>query len=195
MNRRNFLKGTVFGFIGAVICPKDLFSTPIDDEKNKFSYGGKIGLDKDSDDNEIPKDLIKFAKEFSDNFKRLSHNGVYGSFCGKYRIDYVDYLRDSYSNEIIVTPYRVSNSSGRMEFSKVKMVDMPQSVIFNAVIWCYLIYKNPSDYIGADIKSIRCSIENGFSKKELFIKYCDIFKENPSEFNTDRIKNLRKNLK
>jgi hypothetical protein len=82
-----------------------------------------------------------------------------------------------------------------MEFSKFKMVDMPQSIIFNGVIWCYLIYKKPSDYIGADVKSIQCSLENGFSKKELFNEYCNIFKGNLTEFNMDRIKQLSENLK
>jgi hypothetical protein len=187
MNRRSFLKGSVFGFIGAVLCPKELFSTPIVNENNESTI--------DSDDSEIPKDLIKFAKDFSGNFKRLTNNGVYGSRCGKYQIKYVDYLRDTHSGQIMTTPYRVSNATGIMEFSKLKMADMPQSIIFNGVIWCYLVYKKPSDYIGADIKSIQCSIENGFSKKELFNQYCGIFKENLTEFNMDRIKQLSKNLK
>jgi hypothetical protein len=188
MNRRNFLKGTLFGFIGAVICPKDLFSTPIVNENNELANN--------SDNIKIPKDLIRFAKDFSGNFKRLSNNGVYGSRCGKYQIKYVDYLRDTYDEiQIISTPYRVSNSTGIMEFSKLRMKDMPQSIIFNGVIWCYLIYKNPSDYIGADMKSIKLSIENGFSKKELFNQYCNIFKDNLTEFNMDRIKQLSENLK
>ena len=186
MNRRSFLKGTLFGFIGAVLCPKDLFSIPINYEKNKFAFGGEIKLNKDSDDTEIPKDLIKFAKDFSNNFKRLSNNGLYISSCGKYQIKYFDYLRGNHSGKIIDTPYRVSNRTGIMEFSKVKMIDMPQSFIFNAVIWCYLIYKAPSDYVAADVKSINCSLKNGFSKKELFTKYCDIFKSNMYEFNINR---------
>lgn len=194
MNRRNFLRGSVFGFIGAVLCPKDLFSTPIGDEKNKFACGGEIKLNNDSNDIEIPKDLVKFAKDVSENFNQLSYNASVCSRCGKYKIKYVDYLRDTYDDRIISTPYRVSNSTGIMEFSRLKMKDMPKSIIFNGVIWCYLIYKNQSDYIGADIKSIKFSIENGFSKKELFNQYCNIFKDNLTEFNMDRIKQLSKNL-
>lgn len=194
MNRRNFLRGAMFGFIGAVICPKDLLSTPIANEKKELAKAD-FKSKNDSDDGKIPKDLIKFAKEFSDNFKRLSNNGVYCSNCGKYKIKYVDYVRDVHNRKVISTPYRVSHSTGIMEFSKIRMKDMPQSIIFNAVIWCYIISKEPLDYIGADIKSIECSIKNGFSKKELFIQYCDIFKKNLTEYNMYRIKQLNENLK
>jgi len=194
MNRRNFLKGTVFGFIGAILCPKDIFSSPVHDKNNEL-HKVNLKLNNDFDDSEIPKDLIRFAKEFSEIFKLLSDKGSYISHCGKYSIKCVDYLRDNESGQIFSTPYRVSNSTGIMEFSKLRMKDMPQSIIFNGVVWCYLVYKNPSDYIGADIKSIQCSVKNGFSKKELFKQYCNIFKDNLTEFNMDRIRKLSQNLK
>jgi hypothetical protein len=188
MKRRSFLRNMVLGITGTLLCPKDIFSTPTSEEKNILV---KVDVKSNNDsNNEIPNDLVKFAKEFSENYKGLSDNGTYVSNCGKYRIDYFYQLKDVLSGQILNTPYRVGHATGIMEFSKSKIADMPKSIVFNAVVWCYIMYKEPRDYTNADIKSTQCSLDNGFSKKELFIHYCKMLKGSPSELNTKRVRKL-----
>ena len=188
MERRSFLKRTVLLGLGGLLCPKEMFSKP----KNETNQ-----LAGDLSDNEIPNDLIKFAKEFSEKYKKLSC-GTYTSGGGKYRIDYVH--RRKTDNK---SPYGVNNHTGIMEFGKSKMVNTPPSYVFNAVIWCQVLFKirqkNEDDYENnyrkSDIIALRCSMENGYSKKELFKQYCKVLKGSPSKQNRDRIEKLYQFIK
>ena len=161
----------------------------------KKSIVSKSTIKKSDNPTKIPKELISFAKSFSEKYKKLKC-GTYTSDCGKYTIDYLKNLKDNNTGLIVKTPYRVSHKTGIMDFNKSKMSKMSPSFIFNAVIWCYVKFKiEPSDFITADIKSIQCSLENGFSKKEMLVNYCNILNNSPSDLNVNRIKAISKNLK
>mgnify|MGYP003395235263 CR=1 FL=1 len=192
MDRRIFLKRTVLLGLGGLICPKEIFSTP---EVNNNTVNDK--LNSDLSDKEIPSDLVKFAKEFSEKYKKLSC-GTFISGCGKYRIDYVH--RRKTDNK---SPYGVDIRTGIMEFSKPRTVNTPPSYVFNGIIWCQVLFKirqkNEDDYTDnyrkADLKALQCSMENGYSKKELFKQYCKVLKGSPSKQNRDRIEKLYQFIK
>lgn len=188
MERRNFLKTSLFGLFGLLIAPKVFSSIDANNIENDKH------IKSESHNEELPKDLIIFAKYFSENHKILKC-GIYTSDCGKYVINYEHILKDKITGGFIKTPYRVSHKDGVMCFSKSKCVNMPNSFIFNGIIWCYAITKvHISDYVKSDITSLKCSIENGFSNKELFINTTNIFKKNMTPMNMDRTNAIYKLL-
>ena len=183
MERRSFLKSIGLLGLGAFLLPKEVFS-----ESNKNNLVNDE-VTPDLDAGKIPEDLMEFARHFSENYKKLKC-GIYTSDCGKYRIDYVH--RRNTENK---SPYGINRCTEIMDFSKSKLVNTTPSYVFNAIIWCYLIKKSPHDYVMADIKSLQCSMENGYSKKELFKNYCRIFKDAPTDLNRKRLTEIHKLIK
>lgn len=184
MERRKFLKASIFGFIGLLVTPKVFsLSDNTDEIQTKANHN----------DDKIPNDLIKFAEQFSKNYKKLKC-GKYTSDCGKYKINYEHRLKDK-TGVFIETPYRIGHTTGIMDFSKSKCVNMPQSFIFNGIIWCYAVTKlHPYDLVKSDLTAIKHSLENGFSKKEMMINYINTFKKTESE-NRNRINKINDFLK
>ncbi len=189
MNRKEFLKKSFLGLATLMFFPKEIFSSP------------ENPTDKPSNDKApdylISSDLIKFSKQFSENYKKLKC-GKHVSSCGKYTIAYPHQIRDNYSHKLINTPYRVGHITGIMEFSKSKMCNVSPSVIFHAVIWCQILIKDQpesADYSNADIQALKCAVENGYSKKEISDFIFNMFSKSPSELNKDRADKLLVYLK
>ncbi len=164
MNRKEFFKKSFLGIVGLALFPNELLSNSAKEINNS--------LEVKNNDIEIPKDLIYFAKHFSSNYKKIKC-GMYISDCGKYRIEYLHRIRDI-NGKRENTYGKISHTTSIMYFNKSKMVNMPKSFIFNTIIWCYVAKQEglPTNHIYADLKALKCSLENGYSKKELFVSQC-----------------------
>lgn len=160
--------------------------------------------------NQSIKSFIKFAEEFSERASILSANrSVYMSDDGRFRIDYLDVVRDT--NKVIEnsvtgqrtanpnfgkplsTPARISHNNGVIEISKHHFlqytVPMRLAILFHEYSHFYL-NKNIANESEADLNGLLLYLGNSWPKCEAHYAFLEVFKGTPSNENKIRMKKI-----
>lgn len=135
--------------------------------------------------------FLQFLSEFAENKGILSagNRSVYLSDDGKFRIDYVDTIRDDKGN-VLNTPARISKINNRIEFSKSKISNYSIPAVIAIGLHEFghgYLNNDKSDEIEADLNALRIYLGSGFSRKEAFNIFCKVFSGAKSELNSKRI--------
>lgn len=138
---------------------------------------------------------IKFIEQFSERAGYLSAGGsVYFSDDGKYRIDYLDVIKDVNGRELR-TPARISQSKGIIEVSRKHFIQytVPMRIAILLHEWAHF-YKNarPTDEIEADLNGLLVYLALGYPRIEAHLAFIQVFKNSPSDLNVNRHKILSK---
>lgn len=128
----------------------------------------------------IDLELLKFAKEFSDNYKNYSV-GEYFSDDKKYTIRYIEEI------EGIKTGAKISHKTGIIEIDKsiFKREGYNSDFVFYIILWC-VICKEYLDIKKADRIAIEYYSTTKRSKKNLKTGYLRLFSDVPTELNKER---------
>jgi len=144
--------------------------------------------------------FVKFAQEFSDECGYLSASpkgDVYMSNNGRYRIDYMDSIRNV-NGVVLKTPARISQVNGRIEVSaeqfRAMTIPMRMAILLHEYSHFYL-NKNPSNEVEADINGLNIYLKLGYPKIDIYNVFLNVFKTAPSEANKKRFDKLDKFVK
>jgi len=131
--------------------------------------------------------FIRFAQEFCEmaGVLEASNKGeVYISDNGKFRIDYFDEIRNELTGNVISTPARISQISGRIEVSKKAFISysvpMRMAILLHEFSHFY-INKNPQSEIQADLNGMKLYLAIGYPRIDAYNVFLNVFKgtENP----------------
>ena len=144
--------------------------------------------------------FVKFAQEFCDECGYLSSSpqgDVYMSNNGKYRIDYLDTIRNV-NGVVLKTPARISQVNGRIEVSAEQYrgmtIPMRMAILLHEYSHFYL-NRNPSNEVEADINGLNIYLKLGYPKIDIYNVFLNVFKTAPSEANKKRFDKLDKFVK
>lgn len=135
-------------------------------------------------------ELLDFAKEFSDNYKRLTV-GNYFSSKKTYHIKYLTKVVDNITGKQLTTGARISNDTGIIQFDKslFKSKEYTSDFIFYIIIWCVscVNQSNKGDVKSADKNAIKYYLKTGRSKKNIAMGYVKLFSSVSTDLNKERI--------
>lgn len=137
--------------------------------------------------------FARFLDWFAENAAILSaQNSIYVSNDGKFRIDYVDVIRDDNGTELR-TPLRVNSKTKVMQIAKKYYIGytVPGRKMWGwhefAHVW---INVNPSDELEADKNAIKIYLGYGNPIAEAYNVVLKVFKNTPSDLNKQRYEAL-----
>lgn len=138
--------------------------------------------------------FVKFAQWFCENAGVLSAgSSVYISDDNKFRIDYVDIIRDRNSSKPKSTPARISQSTGVIEISKHQFktftIPMRMAILLHEFSHFY-INKNAKDEVEADLNALLIYLGLGYPRIEAHYAFLKVFINSPSDQNLDRHKKI-----
>ena len=138
--------------------------------------------------------FIKFAQEFSERASILSSNkSVYISDNGKFRIDYVDVIKDDKTGKALTTPARISHAKGVIQISKKHFlgytVPMRMTLLLHEFSHYYL-NKNISNEVEADLNAVLIACCMGYPLIEVHKAFIEVFKTAPTDLNKLRLKKI-----
>lgn len=138
--------------------------------------------------------FVKFAQWFCENAGILSAgNSVYISDDNRFRIDYVDIIRDRVSGKPKSTPARISQSTGVIEISKhlfkTYTIPMRMAILLHEFSHFY-INKNAKDEVEADLNALLIYLGLGYPRIEAHYAFLKVFINAPSDQNLVRHKKL-----
>ena len=131
--------------------------------------------------------FIRFAQEFCEmaGVLEASNKGeVYISDNGKFRIDYFDEIRNELTGNVISTPARISQISGRIEVSKKAFISysvpMRMAILLHEFSHFY-INKNPHSEVQADLNGMKLYLAIGYPRIDAYNVFLNVFKgtDNP----------------
>lgn len=148
--------------------------------------------------------FAKFLDDFAENAAILSaQNSIYKSADNKFRIDYVDIIRDDNGKEL-QTPFRVNSKTKVIQASKKHVMTY---TVPGRKMWLWhefahvYINDNPADELEADKHAIMIYLGTGNPIVEAYNVIYKCFKNTPSDLNKQRylqlnnyIKNFYKNM-
>lgn len=162
--------------------------------------------------NPLIQEGVKFIEEFSERAAILSAGeigSVYRSDHGRFRIDYLDHIRDRREfipdkangglvpnprlGEIQSTPARISRDRGIIEWSKPHCIRyaVPYRVGISAhEIGHFYINENPRDEFEADENGINIMIGKGYGYIDVCNAFLSVFESSPTDQNADRAKKV-----
>jgi hypothetical protein len=167
-------------------------------------------------DNELTRNFVEFAEEFSEDASIISAgNGkmpysIYKSKDGKLRIDYHDALYDTRTTVIdrrtgrempnpnygreVTTPMRTNAETGVIEVSKrvisTYTVPMRIAILLHEYSHFYINVK-PEDEEEADFNALLIFLSLGYSKIAAYKAFCEVFKPADSPSNRQRDKKIK----
>lgn len=136
--------------------------------------------------------FVNFAQEFSENAGILdSSSAIYMSDDSRFRIDYVDIIRDRRSGKPLNTPARISKSRGVIEIAKQKFKDytvpMRMAILLHEFSHFYL-NKKMDDETEADLNALLIYLGLGYSRIEAAEVFLKVFYKTASDGNKERYK-------
>lgn len=142
------------------------------------------------------KSFVRFAQEFSDECGYLSSSrggDTYRSNNGKFRIDYFNDITSKATGEIITTPARISQLTGRIEVSKSMFksytIPMRMAILLHEFSHYYL-NRVPSDESEADVNGLRIYLSLGYPRIDAYNVFLSVFKRSATRGNQDRFERL-----
>ena len=147
----------------------------------------KFGIEKIMDKN--VSSFAKFSDDFSENAGILSaQNSIYISPDGKFRINYVDVIKDMQGNPL-PTPARINSKTKIIEIAKKYYLGytVPGRKAINWHEFSHLWRNfNAADEVEADKNAIMIYLGMGNPKIEAFNVFLKVFKNRPSDGNVNR---------
>ena len=142
--------------------------------------------------------FLSFSDEFAENAALVSaQNSVYRSDDGKFRIDYVDVIRDDNGNEL-KTPAMVNSKTRIIKISKKYYLGytVPGRKAINLHEYAH-VYKNvnPSNEFEADKNAIMIYLGTGNPIIEAYNVFLKVFNNSPHNLNRARYNELNDYLK
>lgn len=139
--------------------------------------------------------FLKFAQEFSENAGIYSAGwSVYKSDDGKYRIDYLDVIKDKKSGRPLKTPSRINAESGIIEVSKKHFqnytVPMRMAILLHEYAHVFM-NKVPADEVEADLNALWIYMAMGYPTIEAHQAFLYVFKTTPTGLNGQRYKKIK----
>ena len=136
---------------------------------------------------------IKFFQDFAERAGYLS-TGTYYSDDGKFRIDYVDIIRDE-NGRAQRTPSRVHTETGVIQVSAhhFRRYTVPKriAILFHEYSHFYE-NTNQRDEVEADLNALLIYLGLGYPRIEAHQAFLDVFKNSPSDMNRKRYDILNK---
>jgi hypothetical protein len=140
--------------------------------------------------------FIRFAQEFCEmaGVLEASNKGeVYISDNGKFRIDYFDEIRNELTGNVISTPARISQISGRIEVSKKAFINysvpMRMAILLHEFSHFY-INKNPQSEVQADLNGMKLYLAIGYPRIDAYNVFLNVFKGTDNPESVTRFKKL-----
>ena len=140
--------------------------------------------------------FIRFAQELCEmaGVLEASKKGeVYISDNGKYRIDYFDEIRKELTGNVISTPARISQISGRIEVSKKAFISysvpMRMAILLHEFSHFY-INKNPHSEVQADLNGMKLYLAIGYPRIDAYNVFLNVFKGTDNPESVTRFKKL-----
>lgn len=158
----------------------------------------KRALEKKADvvdfNNPLLKSMIKFLRKFCYNAGVLDL-ASYVSDDGNYQIDYLDEIRDYKTNEVLRTPARISQETGRIELAKDKFVPLTvpgRMAVLLHEISHYYINDNFNNEVESDLNGLLIYLALGYPRIEALEVFRDIFAKSRSKENDERYEIMNK---
>lgn len=144
-------------------------------------------------------DFIKFAEEFASRASYASAGGsVYTSDNGKYKIKYLDVIRDNRTGRELKTPARISRTTGIIEVSKQHFasytVPMRMAILLHEFSHFY-VNANSASEVEADLNALAMYLERGYPTVDAYNVFTMVFAESPTEMNKDRYDQIDRFIK
>lgn len=144
--------------------------------------------------NPVITNFIRFAQQFSERASILSTNqSVYLSDNGRFRIDYMDVIRDDRTGRPLATPARISHNKGVIQIAKkyfiTYTVPMRMAILLHEFSHFYL-NKNISNEVEADLNAVLIACCMGYPLIEIQKAFIEVFKGTPSNQNKMRLKKI-----
>lgn len=137
-------------------------------------------------------DLLGLAKDFSERYTTLSA-GEYFSDKRNYHIRYCEEIRDVVTGGVLSTNARISHKTGIIELDKTKFSSykINPDYVFFAILWCVgmRLFDNRAE---SDIKVLQYYLTTGRSHKNLVFGVFELFGQNPSMLNHERLGRIEK---
>jgi len=135
-------------------------------------------------------DFIKFAEEFAARASYASAGGsVYTSDDGKYKIKYLDVIKDNRTGRELKTPARISRTTGIIEVSKQHFatytVPMRMAILLHEFSHFY-VNDNSASEDEADLNALAMYLERGYPTVDAYNVFTMVFAESPTAMNKDR---------
>ena len=206
-NRYCVINGTQTFWIRMPIAPK--ISDIIIKSENQMKGGSDKGYEIDdlellpikrkleafNSANTTIQNYIQFCQEFCAKAGYLSAgNSIYTSNDGKFRIDYLDDIKDE-SGKPMNTPARISRSEGIIEVSKAKFikytVPMRMAILLHEFSHYYL-NTDISNETEADLNGLLIYLSLGYPRIDAYNVFSQVFVTSPNSINTNRMKIIDK---
>lgn len=142
--------------------------------------------------------FVEFAQEFSENAGVLSAGNlsVRLSDNGKFRIHYVDYIKNP-DGSTTSTPSRISKTSKRIEVSKVffqkETIPQRMAILLHEFSHGFLNYDMKNE-IEADYNALKIYLGLGYPRKEAWHVFTTIFNKRDTIQNRERWAKIKKFL-
>jgi len=115
----------------------------------------------------------------------------------KYRIKFMDMIKDFRTNKVLNTPARIGHKSGIIEISKAKFnqYTIPMRMMIILHEYCH-VYKNPKigveieNETGADINALYIYLGLGFSKIDAICVFANVFLKAQTQGNIERMRKI-----
>jgi hypothetical protein len=142
-------------------------------------------------------DLVKCAIEFIQDFSERAGwqsagpgaGSTYKSNCGRFRIDYLDVIRDRKTGKELATPARISQDRGIIEVSKKHFlkyaVPYRVAILLHEISHFYL-NDNPQNEVEADLNALKMFLGLGYGYIDAENAFLNVFKGSPSDQNKER---------
>jgi hypothetical protein len=141
---------------------------------------------------ELVKCAVKFIQDFSERAGILSagpSGSEYVSDCGRFRIDYLDVIRDRKTGKELATPARISQDRGIIEVSKKHFlkyaVPYRVAILLHEISHFYL-NDDPHNEIEADLNALKIFLGLGYGYIDAENAFLNVFKGSPSDQNKER---------
>lgn len=141
---------------------------------------------------DLVKCAIEFIQYFSENagiFSAGEEGSVYKSTCGRFRIDYLNEIRDRKTGVELATPARISQDRGIIEIAKKHFVRyaVPYRVaILLHEISHFYLNENPRNEVEADLNALKMFLGLGYGYIDAENAFLNVFKGTPSDQNKER---------
>ena len=133
--------------------------------------------------------LLNFAKQFSDNYKKKSA-GEYFSDDKKYHIKYLARIKNKNTGKVLTIGARISNMTGIIELDKFifKSKQYTSDFLYFIILWCVARknQENRGDIKMADKMAIEYYLTTERSKKNLALGCKKLFTANQTKLNKER---------
>tara|TARA_R100000426_G_C4825442_1_gene112513 strand:- start:3113 stop:3871 length:759 start_codon:yes stop_codon:yes gene_type:complete len=140
------------------------------------------------------KSFIDFAINIADNLNEIP-NGRYQSDDRKYTLDIFPVITDDDTGEILSTPARISNNTGRIEVSRSHFermtVPMRLAILFHEFSHFY-VNREKTNEIQADLNGLKIYLALGYPYIEAHKSFIHTFKSSATLQNIERYEHIKK---